>query len=100
MNTPKIADRLELRKDIFTPNMYYRAGVIQTASLWEIRFPGCLELMWKEWFINLSEVPKPSQSDPIRDAVVRVFASHGLKSLSYIDAACEAAKEVIKETEA
>jgi len=100
MNTPKITDLLELRKDISSPSMYRRAGFIQTAQLWLIEFPGCLELMWKEWFINLSEVPAPSQSDPIRDTVMRVFEKHGLKSLSYIDAACEAAKEIVKEKEA
>ncbi len=92
MTQPQPSDLLELRKDISMPNKYQRAGFTATAALWEQDFPGCTGLMWREWFINLSEPKSEIQTDPIRDTVREVFTNRGLKSLSYMDAACDAIK--------
>lgn len=91
MTNPKPTDILELRKDISMPNKYQRAGHTATASLWEQEFPcSTTGIGWREWFINLSEPPKPEPpKDLLRDLVRKVFAERKLASFSYMDATCE-----------
>jgi hypothetical protein len=79
----------ELRKDIFTPSGYIRAGVKKTSREWEAIFPICNCSGNTEWFIDIQNKPVEFFDAPEAVIVNYIFNKHGLASISYKQAALE-----------
>ncbi len=87
----------ELKKDISTPNGYFRAGEQRTQEDWEKEFPNCFAFHSREWFIDLIEKQEPeSEIDELWEIVNTVFDKMELKSISYKNAAKKCIEEYIK----
>lgn len=92
-------DILELKKDIVLPGQYIKAGTQRTREDWLERFPKIADWDWKDWFINLSELPPPAKEvDLKRQVVNELFDAHGLHSVSYKAAAVEAIELYLTKT--
>ncbi len=87
----------ELRKDVWMPGTYWRAGCQKSEKDWKQIFgiPEGQPMSWeKEWFIDLRPVEAQPQ-DEIRELVKEVFTKHNIHSITYMDAACECVREAL-----
>lgn len=82
---------LELKKDIWTPGCFMKAGIRKTKKEWERLFPDA-NIDWEtEWFIDLSEQKEEVKKNMLDQIVDDVFTSKGLHSITYKEAAKEVA---------
>lgn len=89
----------ELRKDVWTPAGFWKAGSKATEKGWINAF-GDFHICWaSEWFIDLSKYEEPDTTDELRELVNKVFERKGLNSITYKDAAQEVAELWLKQNQ-
>lgn len=93
-----MADKLyELRRDIWTPVMYIKAGAQKTEAEWKDKL-GEFNIQWESmWFIDLENEKDTRPIDELKELIDDVFKNRGLSSLSYKDAAREVAELWLKQ---
>lgn len=89
----KNSTRLELRKDICTPNKYERAGTIKTFKEWKQLLGPINEYAIDEWFIDITISKEAEPVEKIDQIIKRAFKKRGLHSLTYWDACREVARK-------
>lgn len=89
MNEEKL---YELRKDVWTPHHFWRAGMQRTEKEWQKEF-GEFRMEWStEWFIDLSKEEPVDKQDELQELINSVFERRHLYSISYKQAATEVAE--------
>ena len=87
----------ELRKDIWLPSGFWRAGLKKTKEEWFKEF-GKFNMEWsQEWFIDLSFEEIIQERDELKELIESVFKRKGLHSISYKEAAREVAELWLKQ---
>lgn len=86
----------ELKKDVWTPGNFWRAGIRKTEEEWKAIF-GFPNIEWEsEWFIDLSATQKAEPKDQLHEILLAVFESKGLHSITYKEAAREVAEKWVR----
>jgi len=87
----------ELKKDVWTPGGYWRAGQKRPESEWRKEFNITGPFHWaKDWFLDLTP-PEVQEKDTVKEIVKMVFEKHDLHSISYKEAAEEACRMCLIE---
>lgn len=87
----------ELKKDIWTPAFFIRAGFRKTEKEWKERL-GDFEMKWaSDWFFDPSEKAEQQQINELNELIEAVFMEKGLNSISYKEAAKEVAEIWLKQ---
>lgn len=95
-----IEDKLyELRKDVWYPGNYYRAGIQKTEAEWAELFDFIDIDFYSEWFIDLSEHKEHESIDELQELINKVFERKQLNSISYKEAAREVAQLYLKQNQ-
>ena len=87
-------NKYELKKDIWTPDRFWRAGMRKNKEDWMKEFNlDEIEFKWSvnEWFLDLSEKKDEYTPDELYELITSVFTKRGLHSISYKEAAMEVA---------
>jgi uncharacterized protein YpiB (UPF0302 family) len=89
----------ELRKDVWTPHHFWRAGMQRTEKEWHKEF-GEFNIKWaSEWFIDLTAHEASLEKDELRMLIDSVFERKHLHSISYKEAAKEVAELWLKQNQ-
>lgn len=88
----------ELKRDIWTPSDFIRAGTRKTETHWKERL-GDFEMTFEsDWFIDLEEQEKiDRQIDELDILIKTIFSKQGLNSISYKEATREIAESWLKQ---
>lgn len=88
----------ELRKDVWTPHHFWRAGMQRTEKEWQKEF-GEFRMEWcGEWFLDLSK-QETKEEDELQLLINSVFERRHLYSISYKQAAAEVAELWLKQNQ-
>jgi hypothetical protein len=87
----------ELRRDIWTPALYIKAGFRKTEAEWKERL-GDFNIKWQsDWFIDIEKEATQKPKDKLKILIDAVFEEKGLYSLTYKDAARQIAEAWLKQ---
>jgi hypothetical protein len=89
----------ELRRDIWTPAYYIRAGFRKTEKEWKERLGEFNMNCESDWFIDCSEKKEQREVDELYELIKSVFHKKGLFSISYKEAAKEVAELWLKQNQ-
>lgn len=96
MSTEKL---YELKRDIWTPAFFIRAGFRKTEAEWKERL-GEFNMKWSDdWFIDCSKIEEGARVDELYELVKTVFHEKGLYSITYKEAAQEVAELWLKQNQ-
>lgn len=87
----------ELKRDIWTPSIYIRAGFRKTEAEWKERLGEFDMKLASDWFIDVDKNEAERPIDELKELIDAVFSEKGLNSISYKEAAREIADICLKQ---
>lgn len=89
----------ELKRDIWTPAYFIRAGFRKTELEWK-ECLGEFNMEWSsDWFIDIQKQEEERPIDELKELIDAVFDEKNLNSISYKEAAREVAELWLKQNQ-